>query len=100
MLHIAADFENWKKRARKDQTDAGREVREQVLKDMLEVVDNLERAVGKQAASNGRVDGASVLKGVDLVLRLLKQKLERYDVTPSTRRGSRSIRACTRRFRG
>ena len=82
MLRIAAEFENWKKRARKEQTDAVSEARERVLKDMLEVVDYLERAVGMQAPGNGAVDGAAVLKGVDLVLRLLKQKLERYEVRP------------------
>ena len=82
MLRVAAEFENWKKRARKEQTDAVAEARERVLKDMLDVVDNLERAVGMQAAGNGKTDGAAVLKGVDLVLRLLKQKLERYEVRP------------------
>ena len=54
MLRIAAEFENWKKRARKEQTDAEAQVRETVLKDMLEVVDNLERATGglrRQGAS-------------------------------------------------
>jgi molecular chaperone GrpE len=80
MLRIAADFENWKKRARKAETDAASEARERVLKDMLEVVDNLERAVGVQAGGNGAADGSAVLKGVDLVLRVLKQKLERHDV--------------------
>ena len=79
MLRIAADFENWKKRARKAEADAATEARERVLKDMLEVVDNLERAVGMQAG-NGAADGSAVLKGVDLVLRVLKQKLERHDV--------------------
>jgi len=78
MLRIAAEFENFKKRARKSQDDAVSEARERVLKDMLEVVDNLERAVGVQAAGNG--DAGAVLKGVDLVLRVLKQKLERNDV--------------------
>jgi molecular chaperone GrpE len=82
MLRIAADFENFKRRARKEQTDAVAEARERVLKEMLEVVDYLERAVGMQAPGNGAVDGAAVLKGVDLVLRLLKQKLERHEVRP------------------
>ena len=80
MLRIAAEFENWKKRASKTQTDAVTEARERVLKDMLEVVDNLERAVGMQAGGNGGADAGAVLKGVDLVLRVLKQKLERHDV--------------------
>ena len=82
MLRIAADFENWKKRAQKELTDKVNEARERVLKDMLEVIDNLERAVAMQTGGNGGVDGPAVLKGVDLVLRLFKQKLERYEVRP------------------
>jgi molecular chaperone GrpE len=80
MLRVAAEFENWKKRARKEQTDAVATARESVLRDILEVVDNLERAAGAQ--SNGAVDGAAVMKGVSLVLRLFQQKLERYEVKP------------------
>ena len=80
MLRVAADFENWKKRARKEQTDAVASARESVLRDILEVVDNLERAAGAQ--DNGVVDGAAVMKGVSLVLRLFQQKLERYEVKP------------------
>jgi molecular chaperone GrpE len=79
MLRIAAEFENFKRRSKKEQTDAVAEARERVLKEMLEVVDYLERAV---QTGGGAVDGAAVLKGVDLVLRLLKQKLERYEVRP------------------
>ena len=56
MLRIAADFENWKKRSRKEQTDGETRVREQVLKDMLEVVDNLERA------TSAYVENGSVLR--------------------------------------
>jgi molecular chaperone GrpE len=79
MLRIAADFENWKKRARKEQSEGEARVREGVLKDMLEVVDNLERATSAYA-ENGKIDGAAVLKGVNLVLRLFHSKLERYGV--------------------
>ena len=86
LLRIAADFENWKKRSRKEQTDAEARVREQVLKDMLEVVDNLERATSAYA-ENGAVDGAAVLKGVNLVLRLFQGKLERYGVKPFEAKG-------------
>jgi len=86
MLRIAADFENWKKRSRKEQTDGETRVREQVLKDMLEVVDNLERATSAYV-ENGSVDGASVLKGVNLVLRLFQTKLERYNVKPFDAKG-------------
>ena len=77
MLRIAAEFENYKKRARKEQTDAVAQAREALLRDMLEVVDNLERAAAQPAG-----DGASIQKGVSLVLRLFQQKLERYEVKP------------------
>src|SRR4029078_1530505 len=88
MLRIAADFENWKKRAQKEQTDKANEARERVLKNMLEVTDTLERAVAMQASAGGKgVDGPAVLKGVDLVLRLFQQKLERYEVRPCAASG-------------
>ncbi|MBC8132490.1 MAG: nucleotide exchange factor GrpE [Deltaproteobacteria bacterium] len=100
MLRIAADFENWKKRARKEQEDGEAKVRETVLKDVLDVMDNLERAVeaygpgadggktsgkpgDKVVSKNGgvsSVDGAAILKGVSLVVRLFQSKLERYGV--------------------
>jgi molecular chaperone GrpE len=94
MLRIAAEFENWKKRARKEQEDAEAKVRESVLRDMLDVTDNLERAIGaygtpaqssKDSKKNGATpapDGAAVLKGVELVLRLLQSKFERHGVKP------------------
>jgi molecular chaperone GrpE len=88
MLRIAAEFENWKKRARKEQTDGEAKAREGVLRDMLEVVDNLDRAAAQgQAAGNGHVDAAALMKGVSLVLRLFQQKLERYDVRPFDAQG-------------
>ena len=92
MLRIAADFENWKRRARKEQDDAEAKSREAVLKDVLDVIDNLERAVSAYGADGGAantkpVDGAEVLKGVGLVLRLFQTKLERYGVTPIVPRG-------------
>ena len=96
MLRIAAEFENWKRRARKEQDDAENKAREAVLRDMLDVIDNLERAVGAFGEGGGvkapapaapAQDAASVLKGVGLVLRLFQSKLERYHVKPFVARG-------------
>jgi molecular chaperone GrpE len=87
MLRIAAEFENWKKRARVTQAEAEAASRERVLRDVLEVADNLERATEAHADGSGAADGASVLKGVTLVLRLLQQKLERYDARPFESKG-------------
>ncbi len=81
MLRIAAEFENWKKRSRKEQLDGEARVRESLLKEMLEVVDNLERA------TSTKLDAEALLKGVNLVLRLFQNKLERHDVRPFETKG-------------
>jgi molecular chaperone GrpE len=86
MLRIAAEFENWKKRARITQAEAEAAARERVLRDVLEITDNLERAAA-MTGPGGAVDGAAVLKGVTLVLRVLQQKLERHDVKPFEAKG-------------
>jgi len=91
MLRVAAEFENWKKRARKEQDEGEAKARESVLRDMLDVIDNLDRAVGAytpgasgqagaRAGTEAAVDGAAILKGVGLVLRLFQSKLDRYGV--------------------
>jgi len=93
MLRIAAEFENSKKRARKELEDGENKVREQVLRDMLDVIDNLERAMGAYGEGGTPAGGAppqdpaAVLKGVGLVLRLFQSKLERYNVKPIAARG-------------
>jgi molecular chaperone GrpE len=85
MLRIAADFENFKKRARISQTEAETTARERVLRDVLDVADNLERATDAHGA--GAADIESVLKGVTLVLRVIQQKLERHEVRPFESKG-------------
>jgi molecular chaperone GrpE len=82
MLRIAAEFENYKKRARKDQAELEVKVTERLLRDFLEVLDNLERAAATQNA-----DVKAVQQGVNLVARLFQSKLERYDVKPFETKG-------------
>lgn len=77
MLRVAADFENWKKRARKEVIEAELKGKERVLKDFLEVVDNLERAA---SASAEGAQAAAILDGVRLVLRLFQSKFDRHEV--------------------
>jgi molecular chaperone GrpE len=84
MLRIAAEFENYKKRIRREQTENENKARESVLKDLLEVADNLERAA---AAVEGASDIKALQQGVALVLRMFQSKLERYDVKPLDAKG-------------
>jgi molecular chaperone GrpE len=84
MLRIAAEFENYKKRARKEQSEGESKARESVLRDMLEVADLLEKA---NAAVAEGADPKAVSEGVQLVLRLFGSKLVRYDVKPFEAKG-------------
>ena len=85
LLRVAADFDNWKKRARKDQADGEMRAKEGVLRDILEIADNLERATASWREDRGEKDGKdndakSIRDGVELVLRQFRSKLERYQV--------------------
>ena len=80
MLRIAAEFDNYKKRTRKEMSEHEAKAREAVLRDFLEIADNLQRAVTSWTES-GEKDVKSVQDGVELVLRLFRSKLERYSVT-------------------
>ena len=87
MLRIAAEFDNYKKRARKELAEQDVKAREAVLKDFLEVVDNLERALASIGTGATEKDIKSVQEGVELVLRLFKSKLERYSVSAIETKG-------------
>ena len=66
LLRIAADFDNFRKRSRKEIEEVRRRAIEDTLREVLPVVDNLERAAG--AMSEARDVGA-VAQGVQMVLR-------------------------------
>jgi len=77
LLRTAADFDNYKKRARREMEEARLKSREEVLKEIFPGIDNLERAI---AAAAGVEGAAGVIDGVKLVLRQFLSALERFDV--------------------
>jgi molecular chaperone GrpE len=76
-LRTAADLENFRKRQRRELDEARFEAKSKVLKEMLPVVDNLERAI-EHAQQAG---GSPIVEGVQLVLRQFLSAFERLDVT-------------------
>jgi molecular chaperone GrpE len=78
-LRAAADLENLRKRQRREIEDAKLESKGRVLKEMLPVVDNLERAIDHAVAQAG---ANPIVEGVQLVLRQFVTAFERLDVTP------------------
>ena len=75
LLRLQADFDNFRKRTEREKSDLRRFAQREVLKDFLEVVDNLGRA---HAASGGSAD--DVKQGVAMILRQLETLLGRYGV--------------------
>ena len=78
-LRAAADLENLRKRQKRELDDARLESKGKVLKEMLPVVDNLERAIEHATSQAGT---NPIVEGVQLVLRQFLTAFERLDVTP------------------
>lgn len=77
LLRTAADFDNFRKRARRDETDATKRGREGLLKDLLPVFDNLERAVQH---AEGAQDVKAVADGLRMVIKQFVDTLDRAGI--------------------
>jgi molecular chaperone GrpE len=73
LKRVAADFENYRKRAARDQQSLVTRAHERLVKELLPVLDDLERAL--QAAEEH--EEAKLEEGVELVARSLRDALER-----------------------
>jgi molecular chaperone GrpE len=81
-LRAQADLDNFRRRTQKEKADLQKFAVEGVVKDLLEVVDNLERALAhhnKVNAEEGEAQGGLV-DGVGMVLKQFQQKLKKYGV--------------------
>lgn len=78
-LRAAADVENLRKRQKREIDEAKFETKSKVLKEMLPVVDNLERAIEHATAQSGT---NAIVEGVQLVLRQFMTAFERLEVMP------------------
>ena len=80
LLRLAAEFENYKRRVRKDTEDAAFRNLESILKEILPPIDNLDRAL--VAAQNGTDEKAAkaLIEGVQMVQKQFFAALERFSV--------------------
>ena len=76
LLRVAAEFDNFKKRATKEREEAQKFGIERLLKDFLPVVDNLERALDHAEEHDLR----QVIEGVKLVQKLFEAALAKHGV--------------------
>lgn len=77
-MRQAAELDNFKKRASREREDAVRFANESLIKDLLPVIDNLERAV---AHASGGGNGNPIVEGVEMVLKGLLDALAKHGVT-------------------
>lgn len=79
MLRLAAEFENYKKRVEKERSIAFKYAEENILKELLPSVDNLERAVEQGQCAE---DVGVLLEGVELTLKGLRDTLDKFGLKP------------------
>lgn len=77
LLRTAADFDNYRKRTRRDLEDAERKGKEDALRELLPVFDNLERAL---SAAGTATDVNSVIDGIQMVLKLFEDQASRLSL--------------------
>ena|SRR5690349_4019519 len=76
LLRVAADFENYKKRAAREREEYVAHANERLVKDLLPILDDLERAL----TAAEQHEEAQLEEGVRLVHRSLAQLLQRNGV--------------------
>jgi molecular chaperone GrpE len=75
VLRAQADLENYRKRARRELEDERRYANLPLLRDLLPVVDNIQRAI---AAAEKSADGSGLLDGIRMVATALDATLARH----------------------
>ena len=76
-LRQVAEVDNFKKRVSREKEDAIRYANENLIKDILPVIDNLERAI---AHAQGGGNGKPLVEGVEMVLRGLLDVFSKHGV--------------------
>lgn len=80
LLRVMAEFENYKKRTAREMRDVVKYANEKIAKELLTVVDNLERAIASASGHCSPED--PLVQGVELTLNETLKLLERHQVLP------------------
>jgi molecular chaperone GrpE len=79
-LRLAAEYDNFRRRSLRERQDVLKYANENLVKELLTSVDNLERAVDHGRKGGLGEEGAQLLEGVELTWRSLLQSLEKVGV--------------------
>lgn len=80
LLRVSAEFDNYKKRAIREADEFRKFANEALLKDLLHVVDNLERAIDSAGESGDA--NSCVVEGVSMTRDEIMKIFSKYGVTP------------------
>ncbi|GAB4171295.1 MAG: hypothetical protein Tsb0017_03300 [Geothermobacteraceae bacterium] len=79
-LRSQADLENYRKRVQREKQEMARFANEGLLRELLPVIDNLQRAVDH--AREQQNDAGALIEGVEMTLGQFASTLEKFGVTP------------------
>ena len=79
-LRLGADFENYKKRVQRQMDDHRKFSNTELIKDLLPVVDNLERAIAAYHDNRANIESCMV-EGVEMTLKEVLNILEKHNAT-------------------
>jgi len=82
-LTLTADFENYKKRVSSERADWANEAQKRIVLDLLDIVDNFERAL-EQEKKRETSEGTAWLAGFEMMYQSLEKLLAKYGVQPIT----------------
>lgn len=83
-LRLAADFDNFRKRTQKEKSELVRYGNETMLREILPIIDNFERAVEHAKKTN---DVDSIRQGVEMILSQLHSTLTRFGLASKPAKG-------------
>jgi molecular chaperone GrpE len=83
-VRLIAEFENFKKRSSRDQLENLKYAHEPVLREILPIIDNLERAYYHSKESQ---DIQKLIEGLQLILKQSQEILSKLGVVPITAKG-------------
>lgn len=78
LLRTVAEYQNYRKRVEKEKQDIMKYANDKIMKDLITVHDNFERAIGAMDKENEAL--ASVVSGVEMIKKSFDDILDRYGV--------------------
>ncbi len=81
-IRTMADFDNFRKRTQKEKGDLIKFGNENLIKELLPILDNFERALSSSQGQN-----ESIMQGVKMIYTQLMQTLERFGLTSESAKG-------------